>query len=104
VIIIHPAAAAEAQAARAWYAERSSAAGERFLAEYDRAIGRVGESPGRWPACPYAAEFRWYHFRRFSYSVIYECLPEAVHVLAVAADRRRPGYWRRRKAPGTSGT
>jgi hypothetical protein len=40
LIIIHPEAAAEAQAARAWYAARNSAASERFLAEYDGAIDR----------------------------------------------------------------
>jgi hypothetical protein len=40
LIIIHPNAAVEAQAARAWYATRNHAVGMRFLAEYDRAINR----------------------------------------------------------------
>jgi plasmid stabilization system protein ParE len=100
LIIIHPQAAAEAKAARAWYAKRNPATGVRFLGEYDRAIDRIRENPRRWPEYPHVPDggFRWYHFRRFPYAVIYEVLSEGTHVLAVAADRRRPGYWRKRGA------
>jgi plasmid stabilization system protein ParE len=98
LIVIHPEAAAEAQAARAWYTARNPAAGVRFLAEYDRAIDRIRENPRRRPEYPQVTGFRWFHFRRYPYAVIYELLPEGTHVLAVAADRRRPGYWRKRRA------
>ncbi len=100
MIIIHPHAAVEAQAARAWYATRNHAIGMRFLAEYDRAINRIRDDPRRWPAYPYLAGYRSFHFKRFPYAVIYEVLPEGTHVLAVAHDRRRPGYWRKRRAGG----
>lgn len=96
MIVIHPAAAAEAQAARAWYARRDTAVGERFLAEFDRAVEQVRDWPHRWPTHPHVPGFRWFHFKRFPYAVIYEVLPDATHVLAVAADRRRPGYWLKR--------
>ena len=33
----------------------------------------------------------------FPYSIIYERFTTITHVLAVAADRRRPGYWSARK-------
>jgi hypothetical protein len=99
-LVIHPAAAAEAQAARVHYAQIDKAVGARFLAEYDRAIERIREAPSRWPMYPHAVgEQRWCRFRRFPYSVIYELLPSATHVLAVAADRRRPGYWQGRRKP-----
>jgi hypothetical protein len=49
LIIIHPHAAVEAQAARAWYATRNHAVGMRFLAEYDRAINRIRDDPGAGP-------------------------------------------------------
>jgi hypothetical protein len=52
LIIVHPAAAAEAQAARAWYAARNPAVVGRFLSEYDRAIDRIRENPWRWPEHP----------------------------------------------------
>lgn len=37
--------------------------------------------------------------RRFSYHVIYVETADAVRVLALAHDRRRPGYWRDRLRP-----
>jgi hypothetical protein len=49
---IHPAAAAEARAARLRYAERDPAVARRFLAEYDRALERIRDHPERWPLYP----------------------------------------------------
>ncbi len=42
---IHPQAVAEAEAAVAWYAERSSRAPEAFVAEVERAIETILKSP-----------------------------------------------------------
>lgn len=59
---------------------------------------RVRDHPDRWPDYPHlAGNFRWCRFRRFPYAIIYELFPTVTHVLAVAADRRRPGYWAGRK-------
>jgi hypothetical protein len=55
LILIHPAAAAEARAARIRYAERDPAVARRFMDEYDRAIERVREHPDRWPQYPHLA-------------------------------------------------
>lgn len=94
MIRIHPAAAAEARAARLRYAERDPAVARRFLAEYDRALERIRDHPERWPLYPHVpGGFRWRRFRRFPYAMIYELFPNVTHVLAVAADRRMPGYW-----------
>jgi plasmid stabilization system protein ParE len=94
LILVHPAAAAEARAARLRYQERDPAVALRFVAEYDRAVERVREHPDRWPLYPHlGGGFRWCRFRRFPYAVVYEMFPTATHVLAIAADRRRPGYW-----------
>lgn len=41
--------------------------------------------------------FRWCRFQRFPYAIIYDVVAPDIHVLAVAADKRRPGYWARRK-------
>ncbi|MFH0899663.1 MAG: type II toxin-antitoxin system RelE/ParE family toxin [Pseudomonadota bacterium] len=85
LIVIHPEAIAEAQAARAWFSARNPAVGDRFLAEYDRAIACIAESPNRWPEHPRIPGYRWwFRFGRFGYSVVYEILPDMVHVLAVA--------------------
>jgi hypothetical protein len=34
--------------------------------------------------------------RRFPYAVVYDVLPDAVIIIAVAHQRRKPGYWIRR--------
>ncbi|HXM21523.1 MAG TPA: type II toxin-antitoxin system RelE/ParE family toxin [Terriglobales bacterium] len=49
-IEIHPAALAELKSAVEWYLERSEPAAREFVAEVDRAIDLVMESPRRWPA------------------------------------------------------
>ena len=98
MILVHPEAAAEARAARIRYAERDPTIGRRFQTEYDRAIDRIREHPDRWPQYPHlVGNFRWCRFRGFPYAIIYELFPTVTHVLAVAADRRRPGYWAARK-------
>jgi len=98
LILIHPAAAAEARTARIRYAKRDPAVARRFMDEYDRAIERVRDHPDRWPQYPHlAGDFRWCRFRRFPYAIIYERFLTVTHVLAVAADQRRPGYWAKRK-------
>ncbi len=92
---IHPAAAREARAARRWYSERSPAVGARFLLDLRHAFAAVAEAPTRWP--PYLIDTRRYPLHRFPYAVIYRVTPDGeARVLAVAHDRRRPGYWQTR--------
>jgi plasmid stabilization system protein ParE len=98
LILIHPAAAEEARDARLRYARQDLAVARRFLCEYDRALERVLDHPERWPIYPHlSGGFRWCRFRRFPCAIIYELVPPDTHVLAVAADKRRPGYWAWRK-------
>ena len=46
---VHPEAVLEAQAAYIWYRDRNHTAAEAFLAELDRAVELISESPMRWP-------------------------------------------------------
>jgi hypothetical protein len=83
LILVHPAAVAEAGAARVRYAERDPAVARRFLKEYDRAFARVRDHPDRWPHHLHLASgFRWCRLRRFPYAIIYEVFPTVTHVLA----------------------
>lgn len=93
-INIHPEAVAEAQAAYRWYRERSETAAEAFLAELDRAIELISESPLRWPL--YLQGTRHFLLRRFPFAVVYRELGEDLQVVAIAHGRRKPGYWRDR--------
>jgi len=91
---LHPAAISEAQAAYRWYARRSRAAGEAFLAELDRAIVAIADQPATWSKHLHGT--RRYLLRRFPYAIVYRESSERITVVAVAHGRRRPGYWRQR--------
>lgn len=91
---LHPAAIAEARAARQWYADRSENAAAAFVSELDRAVESILSAPDRWP--PYIEGTRRFLMRRFPFMVIYRQRLHVLEVVAVAHGRRKPGYWRRR--------
>jgi plasmid stabilization system protein ParE len=92
---IHPADLAEAEAAVASYAERSSRAPVAFIEEIDKALQSFLNTPKRWPI--FESDFRRIPLFRFPYSIVYrEKSNDLVQILAVAHGRRRPGYWRTR--------
>lgn len=84
----------EVEDARHWYRERSEQAEAAFLRELDHAIQVVVDAPKRWPR--YIAATRRYVFPTFPYSLIYFTEENTVHVTAVAHQKRKPGYWRKR--------
>lgn len=87
-------ALAEVEQDRAWYRERSESAERRFLLELDHAIQQVTDAPARWPR--YLAGTRRYVFPAYPYSLVYFVEDDLIGVVAVAHDKRRPGYWRKR--------
>ncbi|MEK6372107.1 MAG: type II toxin-antitoxin system RelE/ParE family toxin [Acidobacteriota bacterium] len=87
-------ASEELEEARRWYRERSEAAEAAFLEEIDHAIGVVITAPQRWPI--HSAGMRRYVFPTFPYSLIYFVENEFIQIVAVAHEKRRPGYWRKR--------
>lgn len=91
---IHPDALQEAVAAVEWYAARSQQAADAFIAQLDRAVKIISESPERWPT--YLHETRRYLLRRFPFAVVYRHRSSIVQVVAIALGKRRPGYWRKR--------
>jgi plasmid stabilization system protein ParE len=90
----HPEAAEEAQAAVEWYRRRSTRAAEGFVRELEEAVRAVSEAPLRWPEFTEGA--RRYLLSRFPYWLIYRKRGDSLQVLAVAHERRTPGYWRSR--------
>jgi len=93
-IEIHPAALDELKSAVEWYLVRSEPAAEEFVAEVDRAIGLVMESPRRWPTGEYNT--RKFVLQRFPFAVTYRERDSGVQILAFAHGHRRPGYWKER--------
>lgn len=45
---------------------------------------------------PWRGTNRRMPLRRFPYSIVYLLLPEEIRVIAIAHQRRKPGYWRGR--------
>jgi plasmid stabilization system protein ParE len=90
----HPGAIVEAEEARDWYELRSPLAARGFLLELQAAVRAVSEAPGRWPDHLHGTR-RCLFLHRYPFSLVYVAGPP-VQVVAVAHERRRPGYWRER--------
>ena len=81
----------ESRAAFAWYRERNPRAAAQFLFELDQAIESIAAYPDAWP--PYLDGTRRKLFRRFPFALVYRMREERLQIIAVAHQRRRPGYW-----------
>jgi plasmid stabilization system protein ParE len=90
----HAAAAQEVQDAQAWYAERSMFAASAFLRELSIATNKIRTAPMRYPAA--ASGTRRILLDRFPFTVYYRSREDVVTIVAVAHQKRRPGYWRSR--------
>ncbi|QDT57517.1 Plasmid stabilization system protein [Caulifigura coniformis] len=95
MIRFHRHARTELNAAKSWYRFQSADAAFRLACDIDLALESVVSSP---EACDLVDDdFRRIHLRKFPYHIIFKVTrPGDFLVLAVAHDRRRPDYWRRR--------
>lgn len=91
---LSPAARQELLDARAFYAAVTPALGQRFESTIDAVLQRIASSPTTWPQV--SPRLRRYVVSEFPYSVLYRCVRDHVLVVAIAHQRRRFGYWRRR--------
>lgn len=89
-----------ADAAR-WYEAHRPGLGTEFLEALDDAVVRIAEMPRMGSPVRDVADdaIRRRAVRRSPYHVIYLELPDRLQLLAVAHDRRRPGYWVGRVPP-----
>ncbi len=91
-----PEAIAEAREASRWYEERTSGIGGALLDEVSTAVAALSRWPGAGvliEGVPVFDDVRRVPVGRFPYHLVYVHNDEVVHVLAVAHDRREPGYW-----------
>ena len=91
----HPEAELELLEAAFHYDLEVSGLGEQFGTEVKRVTDLLLEYPsiGR----EVGSGRRKFSLHRFPFTLIYAAPPEVLYVLAVAHDRRRPGYWRSRR-------
>ena len=89
----------EYRATARWYEQRRVALGIEFLDAVDYTLNQIlrfphmGASVARMPA---DLPVRRAPVTGFPYHVIYLEMEATIRVLAVAHDRRRPGYWKSR--------
>jgi toxin ParE1/3/4 len=68
---------------------------EKFIAEFEHAMQLVVEHPQL--GTPISQNARALMFRGFPYKLIYRTAPDTLFIVAVAHQRRRPGYWGKRR-------
>jgi len=89
-----PEALVEYEAAAVWYDDHSPGAGDGFADAIERAELLIAETPRAWPQWSGArAGVRRYLIPGLLYSIAYEVVGDEIVILAVAHQRRRPGYW-----------
>jgi plasmid stabilization system protein ParE len=93
---IHPGAAADLTSAGDWYEQQLSGLGADLADELTHALETIAERPMTWPLWPGVGEsvgVRRFLLARFPFAVGYVVEGSELVVIAVAHQRRRPGYW-----------
>jgi toxin ParE1/3/4 len=84
----------EIEGADDWYVQRSADASTGFIAAVSEALDSISRSPHRWPE--YLHGTRRFVLQRFPFSVVYLDDASVVNIVAVAHNKRKPGYWKQR--------
>ena len=90
----HPAARVELVEARNWYEERSPVSALAFAQEVAKAISQIAEAPNRFP--PAECGTRRVVLPASRSTSFNRADAHAIVIVAVAHQKRRPGYWRSR--------
>lgn len=91
----HPLAIKETREAYRWYKKQDEDAAARFQKAFDRATLSIESQPG--VSAKYLFGTRAVRFKKFPYFIVFQILPmDRLFSLAVAHERRKPGYWRKR--------
>lgn len=101
-VFFEPEASAEFQEAALWYEAQRPGLGLAFLAAVDRTVEHLSAWPETGTAVPGVSaslSVRKLPVFRFPYHLAYVIAADDIRVLAVAHDRRRPGYWKPRTKP-----
>ena len=92
----HPEASAELEDASMFYESRMVGLGNAFAAEVHLTVTLIRQFPDT--GLTVGPSRRRVVVPRFPYSLVYRHDTDAIIILAVSHQRRKPGYWRRRKS------
>jgi plasmid stabilization system protein ParE len=95
-IIVHPAATADLNNAAAFYSEQANKQlGLALITELEKATSLLSGNPEL--GTPWVSGTRRFVLRRFPFNIVYRLFPDHLFIIAIAHQKRRPGYWQRRK-------
>ena len=92
----HPGARRDLTDGYHWYEDRSDRAASRFIEEVSATLDCILEAPDRFRPVAPGSKFRTVTLDDFPYNLIYRVIAGGIVVIAVAHEKRRPGYWLRR--------
>ena len=90
-----PGAREDLNDAAAFYEASVPGLEDAFLDDVERAIDDIRENPRI--GAPIGREFRRAILRHFPFTIVYAERDDEIVIVAIAHDRRRPGYWRGRQ-------
>jgi len=96
-IKFHPHARAEIRDARNWYFERSPLSAIAFAQTVENATFRIRQAPTSFPPADHGT--RRFVLQRFPFNIFYLIRGTDIVIVAVAHQKRRPGYWASRARP-----
>ena len=79
-----------------YYNQLTPGLGLDFLEEIEKSLQLIEKSPERWPY--YEHNIHKFNTRRFPFSLFYvfEKETDKIIIIAVAHQKRKPGYWKQR--------
>ncbi len=86
-------AAEEIDEAFEWYYQRSPSVADRFTDALQEALESIAARPSRWSPIPGYIGTRRCPVRKFPYYVVFRKRESGLEVVAVAHQKRKPGYW-----------
>ncbi|HLA10935.1 MAG TPA: type II toxin-antitoxin system RelE/ParE family toxin [Pyrinomonadaceae bacterium] len=88
---LHPAARADLLEARNWYYERSPLTSVAFTHAVEQAVSHIKTAPMTYPLADHGT--RKLVLQRFPFNIFYRVGATEILIVAVAHQKRRPGYW-----------
>jgi toxin ParE1/3/4 len=92
---VRPEAQADIREAARWYEDREAGLGLRFLREIRTSLQHIHDNPLMFPIIE--NDVRRALFHKFPYSVYFVNEPEAIAIIAVLHQHRRPSAWKPRR-------
>jgi toxin ParE1/3/4 len=93
-VVFDPEAKAEFLEAVRFYEKNQPGLGKRFRLVVESAIQKISECPLLFRIIH--SPFRRYLLPKFPYSIVFSIEPDHIRILALAHNKRKPGYWSER--------